>query len=102
MPDPATAQGGQGAFDGLGAKVDRALDRYLNFVLPAARRPLFFMGIAIIFLAIYRFGLGGGPWTVGMLPGDLYYSTSGFSVSCPIVSCMVISWLFNSLARSLR
>ena len=43
--------------------------------------------------------------TLGLLPGDLYYSsTSGNSsifISAPIVSCLLVSFLLNAILRAL-
>lgn len=75
-------------------------------ILPSARRPLAYIGSAIVLVALYRFVLHGPALRLGHLPGDIYYTSSGpgssVVISAPIFSCLLFSFGMNVLARVLR
>jgi hypothetical protein len=50
----------------------------------------------IVVLLIVKFGFQK-PITFGLLPGDINYSSSTTYVSFPIVSCLLVSLLFNAI-----
>jgi hypothetical protein len=69
-------------------------------------RLLIFFGLALIGLGVVVIGLERLHLPLGRLPGDLSWRGKGWSVSFPLVTCLLLSallslilWIVNSLRR---
>mmetsp|Transcript_31927 Transcript_31927/g.42152 ORF Transcript_31927/g.42152 Transcript_31927/m.42152 type:complete len:197 (+) Transcript_31927:72-662(+) len=80
--------------------VEALFNRLGTYVLPEYRRPLMIMFYVIIFLVIYRLFFAKASVLSTGLPGDIYFSSPGFTFSCPIVSSLLFSFVVNHFARA--
>ncbi len=69
-------------------------------------RLLIILGIALVGLGVVVIGLERLHLPLGRLPGDLSWRGKGWSVSFPLVTCLLLSallslvlWIVNSLRR---
>ena len=74
--------------------------------MPGLGRILIFLGLALTGLGVIVLGLERLHLPLGRLPGDLSWRGRGWSVSFPLVTCLVLSilfslivWIVNSLRR---
>ena len=74
--------------------------------MPGLGRILIFLGLVLIGLGVIVLGLERLHLPLGRLPGDLSWRGRGWSVSFPLVTCLVLSilfslilWIVNSLRR---
>jgi hypothetical protein len=97
--------------EGLGRMVaDTSVGRQLillesSYITPLARPYVRGMIPIALLLFVWKVVLRR-KLTLGLLPGDVYYSsTSGSSsvfISAPIVSCMLVSFLLNAVFRAVN
>ena len=71
-----------------------------------AGRLLIFLGLVLIALGVLVLGLERLHLPLGRLPGDLSWRGRGWSISFPLVTCLLLSallslilWIVNSLRR---
>jgi Protein of unknown function (DUF2905) len=69
-------------------------------------RLLIFLGLALVGLGVVVIGLERLHLPLGRLPGDLSWRGKGWSVSFPLVTCLLLSallslilWIVSSLRR---
>jgi hypothetical protein len=74
--------------------------------MPGVGRLLIFLGLILIALGFLVIGLERLHLPLGRLPGDLSWRGKGWSVSFPLVTCLLLSallslvlWIVNSLRR---
>ena len=63
--------------------------------MPDLSRTLVFLGLALLVLGLLLMGLSRFNIPIGRLPGDLSYRGKFFSLSFPIVSCLLLSALLS-------
>jgi hypothetical protein len=63
--------------------------------MPGLGRMLIFFGLVLIGLGAIVLGLERLHLPLGRLPGDLSWRGRGWSVSFPLVTCLVLSILFS-------
>jgi Protein of unknown function (DUF2905) len=74
--------------------------------MPGLGRILIFLGLVLTGVGIIVLGLERLHLPLGRLPGDLSWRGRGWSVSFPLVTCLLLSilfslivWIVNSLRR---
>ena len=63
--------------------------------MPGLGRILIFLGLVLTGLGVIVLGLERLHLPLGRLPGDLSWRGRGWSVSFPLVTCLVLSILFS-------
>ncbi len=65
--------------------------------MPDLGRILILLGLSLLVIGLLVVGLNRLNLPIGRLPGDLSYRGRNFSVSFPIVSCLLLSALLSFL-----
>lgn len=74
--------------------------------MPDLGRTLIVFGLALVVIGLLLLALGRFNLPIGRLPGDFSYRGRNFSISFPVISCLLLSallslllWVFGRLRR---